>query len=109
MASAWYSGPSVTGKILGSGLARGTEWFTFPGISIGYMTKLSPVRTIANQAELPSENYESGGQEFESLRARQHLTEIPKLSPLTTDGASIRLRHGSNTEAAANLFAIVQP
>jgi hypothetical protein len=69
MASAWYSGRSATGKILGSGLARGTEWFGFPEISIGYKARLSLVRTIANQAELPLENYESGGQEFESLCA----------------------------------------
>jgi hypothetical protein len=46
------------------------------------------MRTIANQAELPFENYESGGQEFESLRARhfgiRYRRQMPPISRSTS-------------------------
>jgi hypothetical protein len=44
-------------------------------------------------------DYESGGQEFESLRARQHLSEITVFLSTVTDGASMEPVLGSNVEA----------
>src|ERR1035437_9214065 len=49
-------------------------------------------------------DYESRGQEFESLRARQHPVGITAFSGLSQTDASTTLDRGSNMEAASARF-----
>ena len=50
-------------------------------------------------------DYESRGQEFESLRARQHLAEITSFFCVLSGGASTTLGRGSYMEAEDAKFS----
>jgi hypothetical protein len=70
MASAWYNMRFTGSKNLRVRVITGFQWFDYRALSTTSWIMQRQERTTKYRAELPPENYESGGQEFESLRAR---------------------------------------
>jgi hypothetical protein len=70
MASAWYGMQLRESGNLRVMVIAGCIIVHFFRIFGNILQQIEGERTVKRQAELPPKNYESGGREFESLRAR---------------------------------------